>query len=393
MSTKLESLHKEFQYAFLFALSQRRNFIPVFSIYIVQVLGITIEEVGIIVGISAIMSLIFEIPSGYFSDYFGHKPTLLLSKVLVVFSMIVFIFGKGFYAILLGSILQMLGFAFQPGSFQAYLHDILEGRDEDYLFRGLYTQLQGRIALWSVVLSIVLVLSAAIHILIPFVLALFIDLFGLFCVIKMPDSNNIYTDKTIGIVASIRGSWIFVFFMMIFLSLASSFSFATNNFRTLYLEDMGIPIFLLGFVMGGSRLAWFVISKLLHKYEKQLSFLVFMIFEFFFIILSYFAIVYAPNAYFLSLAFIVQVGYLRARSSVFTHFFLDMCFKKGGKKASLLSVKQLVSTGVQSIIAFSVADAMGVSFAGGFFSLGVSLVSLLIVFQIIFFVFWRKNKV
>lgn len=87
---------------FLFELSQRRHFIPILSIFFLTLPNTTANQIGIYSGIGFIVSFFLEIPSGYVADMFGHKKTLVLSKILMIISMTAFVFASGFYSFVIG---------------------------------------------------------------------------------------------------------------------------------------------------------------------------------------------------------------------------------------------------------------------------------------------------
>ena len=91
---------------FIFQLSQRRNFIPILSIFFLTLPNTTAQQIGIYTGIGYLASFIFEIPSGYFADKFGHKRTLIIAKLLMIFSVLAFIYSNS----LLPFILRLISF-------------------------------------------------------------------------------------------------------------------------------------------------------------------------------------------------------------------------------------------------------------------------------------------
>jgi len=75
--------------------------------------------------LGSLASFLFEIPSGYFSDRFGHKKTLILSKVFMFLSTLCFLIGHDVVYFAIGSIFLSLGFAFTSGTMSAFVHENL----------------------------------------------------------------------------------------------------------------------------------------------------------------------------------------------------------------------------------------------------------------------------
>jgi len=119
--------------------------------------------------------VVFEVPSGYLSDRFGRRPTLMLSAVFFLLSYISFILADGMPALLLGEVLLAGGIAFQSGSDTSLLYDSLKllKRDSEYGDReakaaqfgmialALSTLAGGVVGVWDLRLAYVLGIVAA----------------------------------------------------------------------------------------------------------------------------------------------------------------------------------------------------------------------------------------
>lgn len=84
---------------------------------------INIPQIGVIDGLSKLVAVILEVPSGAVSDLFGKRNTLIFGNVSIVASCIVLMFASNFPLLLLGNILMFIGFAFISGSKEAILYD------------------------------------------------------------------------------------------------------------------------------------------------------------------------------------------------------------------------------------------------------------------------------
>ena len=93
INRKLESNIWKF---FIFELTQRRNFISLLAILFLMIPDTKVFQIGLYTGIAAIFSFFLEVPSGYFSDKFGHKRTLILSKILMAISLALYIIAEDF---------------------------------------------------------------------------------------------------------------------------------------------------------------------------------------------------------------------------------------------------------------------------------------------------------
>jgi len=95
---------------------------------------ITIVQIGLIDGISKIVGLVIEVPSGTISDIFGKKITLLIGNIAIIISCLILISSFNFVHLLTGSIVMFIGFAFISGAKEALLYDSLIeiGKENQY---------------------------------------------------------------------------------------------------------------------------------------------------------------------------------------------------------------------------------------------------------------------
>jgi len=71
---------------FIYQISVRRNFFPLMSVYFLMQPNTSLQQVGVFMGIGFILGLFLEVPSGYLADRWGHKNTLILSKIVAITS-------------------------------------------------------------------------------------------------------------------------------------------------------------------------------------------------------------------------------------------------------------------------------------------------------------------
>lgn len=85
---------------------------------------------------------LLEVPSGYCSDRFGRRPTLILASIMTVIACALFAVADSFVVLLAAQVLLAAGIAFQSGSDSALLYDSLHalGREEEYTERETVAQ-------------------------------------------------------------------------------------------------------------------------------------------------------------------------------------------------------------------------------------------------------------
>lgn len=372
---------------FLFALSQRRNFLPILSIYFLTLDNTTAQQIGLFSAIGALASFLLEIPSGYFSDKFGHKNTLILSKFLMSLSLSCYIFGSflvsPFIAFSLGSIFQCVGFAMSSGTTSVFMHETFKKLGNVNDFTKIFGRIQGKVSLFSAILIILLPFLTTINIIYPLVVGLILDILGLFVAFSFVNPNlhekvskDLKTDK---ITQIFKDYWnLNLFSLSIFLGAIVGFSLASSSFRPLYVESLGYPIIYLGFIMGLSRFVWFLMSYQAHKIEKYFSMKQFLFLEIFIFGGSYLLISYFSNPYVVAGFFIFIGGYMWGRSAVMKKYLLDIV-DDSNYKVTLLSICAQVTALFNFMIAFGIGFVMQISYKLGFYVFSISLIVVLII--------------
>ena len=98
---------------------------PIIMLYFLDVKGLDFKQVMLLTSISAIATVIFEVPTGSVADYWGRKASLLLGSSFIAISLAFYVFAQGFWGCLIAEVLFALGFAFNSGADTALLYDSL----------------------------------------------------------------------------------------------------------------------------------------------------------------------------------------------------------------------------------------------------------------------------
>ncbi|WP_055668641.1 MFS transporter [Desnuesiella massiliensis] len=96
--------------------------------------GLNFTEIMLLQSISAIGTVIFEVPTGAVADRIGRKQSLLLGSILWAISLGFYIVGTNFVIFALAEITFSLGAAFKSGADSAMIYDSLKasGREKGY---------------------------------------------------------------------------------------------------------------------------------------------------------------------------------------------------------------------------------------------------------------------
>lgn len=83
--------------------------LPVLSLYALKLENANDFLVGLLVGVYALMQMIFQVPFGMLSDKIGRKKTMLLGLILFIIGSLICSFANDIYTMLFGRILQGSG--------------------------------------------------------------------------------------------------------------------------------------------------------------------------------------------------------------------------------------------------------------------------------------------
>ena len=100
------------------------------SIAFYQANGLNYKSIMILQAIYSFFILIFEIPSGIFSDKIGRKKTLIISTVGFLFAYTCALFGKSFIPFLFMQFFAAIGESFYSGTFTAMVYEDLKNEEK-----------------------------------------------------------------------------------------------------------------------------------------------------------------------------------------------------------------------------------------------------------------------
>lgn len=341
----------------------KRVFLPLIAVYLTTIGNVTLIQLGIIASITAVASLVMEIPTGYFADKIGHKKSLLVGSFITAISPLFYILIPNFTGGILGSVLFFIGSSFTQGAIQVFIHETLVGlnRDQDYVKIMGKAQSYGLIG--NMILIAIIPLTYSIHPSLPFI-AGFICLFISFLLVlsfKNPDVHLKIVDKRDSFFHEIKSSFSPKFiFRMILIFLIFGIATATFNnsviYREIVFKNFGIPVSYFGFILAFGSLLAAISGNYIH-YLKKIKPMIFYIIDVLYIIVTLALISFLKNSILIILAFSLIPVYSRTRSIIFESIIFEE-FSKSNYKATLLSIMNFFSLGsaigIPLIFAFTV---------------------------------------
>ena len=101
-------------------------FEPYLYIYLLQVVGLNLFQIGILFSIREITTYIFEVPSGILADQYGKKTELVICFIFYILSFFFFYIGGNYFIIIIAMCFFGLGEAFRSGTHKAMIYSYLE---------------------------------------------------------------------------------------------------------------------------------------------------------------------------------------------------------------------------------------------------------------------------
>lgn len=101
-------------------------FEPYLYIYLIQVMHLSLFQIGTLFSIRGIIIYIFEVPSGIFADQYGKKTELMICFIFYIASFFFFFLGGSYAIVAVAMVFFGLGEAFRSGTHKAMIYAYLE---------------------------------------------------------------------------------------------------------------------------------------------------------------------------------------------------------------------------------------------------------------------------
>ena len=240
--------------------------------------GLNQTEIMILQAIFSIGIVIFEIPSGYFSDVIGRKRTIVIGSIISTFAFVIYSISTGFWGFLTAELILGLGASFISGTDSAMIYDSLiqYGRENEY------AKIEGRrtsAANFSeTAASIIGGLLATISLRFPF----YVETAVMACTIPLamtlvePERHKF--DNSQGNLKSILSIVRFAIhehfqlkWLIIYSSIIGTSTLTMVWFIQPYLDAVGLPVAYMGIVWAALNFSVGVFSILAYRFERKLG--------------------------------------------------------------------------------------------------------------------------
>ncbi len=263
---------------------------PVFALFF-QSFSLNQTQILSFLSIYAVSTILFEIPTGIFSDYIGRKKTLLISSILASLCFFIFAFGNNYWYFAIAYLIMGLAGAFSSGTDQAFLYDTLLNLKIEDKFK----KILGKTAFLE---NLAIIFSMAvggflfnINTKLPYLLTALIVSLNIFIVLFFKEPERIKSNKNLLKHAFLSFKIFHKNKKLLMLSLFSviTISAVVVSFFLIqqYYKFIGIPVTLIGLVIVGSKIIESLSSKYAYIIEKKLKFKISIILIALFVVLGY----------------------------------------------------------------------------------------------------------
>ena len=341
----------------LILIANKRAYAAILGVYYLTIPDVTVQSVGLIILVGQIASFIFEIPSGYISDKFGHKRAIVFSRVFLVVSTLLFLLADSLVYLVVAIVLWAVSQSFLSGTGVAFMHETFRGlgREKDY------TEVMGKVS--SIGFAVPIFLTALIPFLVeidfktPFIIVLILDVIGLlaavFLVKPHVSSEDINEIGATNFRAVLKEGYELGFIKhAVFAGIVAGFTFAVSNFRDIYQAFLGISVIYFGLLFGVGRLLASLMLAYSGRIKKLFSLTSYYRFELIFYSVIMFSFVITNNPWVVAIGFILINAFKWGMSQVHKGFILEI-IGDSKFKATLLSIQPQISSILWGVLGFA----------------------------------------
>ncbi len=324
-----------------FKVFNKRVFLPITAIYLVEVGHVSLAGIGVIAAATGLVSLLAQMPTGYIADRYTRRFALMSGSLLLAGGVGVLVFLPSLVGGLVAGVFSGIGFAFISGSGQALIHDCLEqcGQGDQYIKAMGRAQSRGLIG--NIILVGLVPMTYTIDKRLPFILgvvAFLILLVISWSFIEPKREERSADTRHIKEITMAMRLFINKRTLLLFVAVGLVFGLysAPTDYSNIILKNLGLLPQYIGWAFAASSLLAAIGGYGIH-YLQRFSFKAFMFLDIL-LCCGFFVLVGATrNLTLVIIAFLLNLGFWRLRSIVYQYHLLEL-FKGTRHKAMLVSL-------------------------------------------------------
>ncbi|HUP26274.1 MAG TPA: MFS transporter [Candidatus Limnocylindrales bacterium] len=318
----------------------KRVFLPVTTVYLVLVGHLSVPQIGILAAVSAVVSLLSEIPTGYLADRLTRRAALIMCGLLAAIGTLFYAFWPQFPGAVIATVFDALGYSFLSGAAEALIHDSLVILKRSHDYPRVVGRAQSFGLMGNVVLVALIPLTYEINPRVPFLFGTlaYLSLIGVAMAItepprtKMVQTVNPAHDLAINLHRFVSRSSLLFF---ICVGIISALNTTSSDFTNLVFKDLGLKPSMFGLVFAGGSIVGIIGGFYIHHLRKlkalTYTWIDTLVFSGFFLIIGL-----GRNLTLVIISFALYMGFWRLRAIMYQHYLLQI-FGRDHYKATLIS--------------------------------------------------------
>lgn len=317
----------------------KRVFLPLTTIYLAEVAGLTLKQIGLLASLSAVISFLADVPTGYFADRAGRRASLIAAASLAMLAALTYAVFARVSGVIVAVVLESLAYSFLSGSSEALMHDTLRelNRIDDYPKIVGRSQSIGLIG--NTLLVLLVPLTYPINPRLPFLIGALCYFLLFLVVLSMHEPVRPKAGRHT-LVKDLLGSLrLFVnrYTLLVFLAIGiiGGLNGATD-FLNLSLKDMGLNPSHMGVAYVGGSVLGIIGGYFIHLFRRT-SLRTFILIDLLTSVAQMGVIGVTRNLWLSILFFWINLGFFRLRDIMYQYHLLNV-FNGSEYKATLISV-------------------------------------------------------
>jgi MFS family permease len=319
-----------------------------------QANGLSMREVLLLQSAYSIAIILLEIPSGYFSDVLGRKPTITIGCVLCFLGLLTYALTSGFWGFLIAELTIGLGASFMSGTDSALLYDSLVEMGKEQQFK----KIEGRrVAVTNFsegIAGIVGGMLAVINLRAPFFTEAGVIFLSIPIALSLVEpTRHKYQSKEgtwRGIMKIVKYSlhdhkevkW-----LIFYSGVANAATLTAVWFVQPYLQFVGLPLLYFGWMWAALNISVGLFSLWAHKYEEGLGRKASLVSLIFLAFIAYLLVGFSQS--FFAIAYLFIFYFVRGISVPVLTDYVNQIITSD-LRATVLSVKNLVSRALFAVL-------------------------------------------
>lgn len=166
---------------------------PILTLFFLEK-GLNFTQIMVISAVSAIGTVLFEVPTGMMADRIGRKYSLILNAIFWAITCLIYMVSDSFLVFLIGEVFFSIGAAFGSGADSALLYDTLKSDHRE----GEYQKIEGKsmsLVFYSQAIGSILAgYLYKVDIRLPFALSFFFVMFSIWYAYRFVESPLAFND-------------------------------------------------------------------------------------------------------------------------------------------------------------------------------------------------------